>query len=223
VSVDLATLYRFVGRYVHIELPPTAAEAVVYGPGSMGGSGLVVEVRPQGSFQQCHEGRVETLVGREVVFDYGYSVIVTADSTVTIDDAAAITDFLVAAIRAGQTAEDVLARALDRARRHGGLPAGTVLPDVRALATLRRDLDAAVEFRIGDTSAPWIVGQPPPSVEVRPAGSGVWTVGHGRTLYGRAGSWGRDPERPEDLEWPRDKALEVAHALVAGEHGHHGD
>ncbi|KPM55654.1 hypothetical protein ACG83_10205 [Frankia sp. R43] len=220
-SVDLANLSGLVGEYVHISRLPTPLEAEAYGssPGfeNMGGSGLVVAVHPEQTIQQSWRGETESLTGRQVDFDYGMGTFATADATVQVDHAAAISEFVVRAARAGQAVEDVLARALAEARRHSGLPFGTQLPDVREVTSLLRDLNAAVEFRIGDTSAHWIEGQPPPSVEVKPAGGGEWTVGRGRTLYGRTGAWVRDPEPTDDFYWPRDEALSVAHRLVAGE------
>lgn len=221
MSVDLATLDRLVGEYVHISRPPTPLEAEAYGSSggfeTMGGSGLVIAVHSQRTIQQSHESKTESLTGRLVDFDYGLSALVTADSTVEVDHAAAITEFLMRAARGGQSVEDVLARALAGASRHPGLPFGTLLPNVREISTLRRDLDAATRFHVGDRCGLWIEGQPVPSVEVRPAGDGEWTVGRGRTLYGRAGAWVRDPESLDDFCWPRDEALAIAHALVAGE------
>ncbi|ONH62330.1 hypothetical protein CcI49_02835 [Frankia sp. CcI49] len=209
------------GEYVHISRPPTPLEAEAYGGGfeNMGGSGLVVAVHPEQTIQQSHGGKTESLTGRQVDFDYGMGTFATADATVQVDHAAAISEFVVRAARAGQAVEDVLARALADASRHHGLPVGTLMPDVRGITLLLRDLDAAVEFRIGDSRAHWIEGQPPPSVEVKPAGGGEWTIGRGRTLYGRTSGWVRDPEPTDDFYWERDEALSVARQLLAGEVG----
>lgn len=212
-----------VGEYVHVRRPPTPLEVEAYGHiegfETVGGSGLVVAVHPERTIQQSHGDKTESLTGRQVDFDYGMSVLVTADATVTVDHAAAITEFVVRAARGGQPVVDVLARALADASRHPGLPFGTQLPDVREVSALLRDLNAATEFRIGDSSAPWIEGQPVPSVEVKPAGGGEWTIGRGRTLYGRTNGWARDPEPTDDFYWERDEALSVARQLVAGEVG----
>ncbi|MEX5635752.1 hypothetical protein [Parafrankia sp. FMc2] len=222
-SLDLASLSGLVGEYVHISRPPTPLEAEAYGYNegfeTMGGSGLVVAVHPESTIRQRYGGKTESLTGRRVDFDYGMGVFATANATVQVDRAAAITQFLVGAARAGQTVEDVLARALADASRDPGLPNGTALPDVREITTLRRDLDTAVEFRIGDHHGLWIEGQPVPGVEVKPAGGGEWTVGRGRTLYSRSGAWVRDPESLDGFTRTRDEALSVAHALVAGEAG----
>ncbi|WP_131802334.1 hypothetical protein, partial [Parafrankia soli] len=101
MSVDLATLGGLVGECVHISRPPTPLEVDVFGFGYdvMGGSGFVIAVHPESTIQQSHEGRTESLTGRLVDFDYGYGVLVTAESTVEVDHAAAITEFLVRAAR----------------------------------------------------------------------------------------------------------------------------
>ncbi|CUU61255.1 hypothetical protein Ga0074812_1688 [Parafrankia irregularis] len=213
-TLDLKNLDRLVGEYVHIDRPRTSLEAKAYGPGMAGGSGLVIGIHPQEIARQSYGGETESLVGRRVDFDYGMSVFVTADATVTVDHAAAIAQFLATAMRQGANAMDVLAQAAGQVQHHAVLPADAAVPDLRAMV---RDLDAAVEFQIGDSDTPWIEGQPPPSVEVRPVGGGAWTIGRGRILYRRTGAWQRDPELEQDFEWPRDEALAVARTLVAGE------